>query len=194
MPAKNKVGLLGGSFNPPHGGHLEISLHAIERLKLDVVWWLVTPGNPLKDKSIYAPYEERLAHARVVAEGAPIVISDFEHQHGLQYTYQTIEALQQNYPDHDFVWMMGADSLASLHHWKNWRTLAETIPMAIFNRPSQSNQALKSQASLELAHCRLDEAAADALCGSKPPAWIFFPQTKNPLSSTALRKAAQKRT
>lgn len=192
--AAHKVGLLGGSFNPPHGGHLEISLYAIERLKLDAVWWLVTPGNPLKDQSIYAPYDTRLTAAREIAGDAPIIVSDFEKQHGLQYTAETVPALIKAHPDNHFVWLMGADSLATFHRWKEWRMLANAIPMAVFNRPGASEEALKSEAATALAHHRLDEKAGDALCGSKPPAWIFFPQTENPLSSTALRQAGLKRT
>ncbi|MHA7873524.1 MAG: nicotinate-nucleotide adenylyltransferase, partial [Hyphococcus sp.] len=119
-PYRRRIGLLGGSFNPAHDGHREISLEALRKLGLDAVWWLVTPGNPLKDAAEYAPFEERLRLARQTADHCDIVVSDFERRHGLQYTVDTLERLQLLHPSIQFVWIMGADSLESFHRWKDW--------------------------------------------------------------------------
>ena len=137
-PAKidrRSIGLLGGSFNPPHKGHREISLAALGRLRLDAVWWLVTPGNPLKDPAQYAPLDERLKQARKTADHPDIIVSDFERRHNLDYTIDTVERLQLLNPNIQFVWVMGADSLANFHEWKDWRRIANQIPLAIFQSP-----------------------------------------------------------
>lgn len=184
---RRRIGLLGGSFNPPHQGHREISLAALERLGLDAVWWLVTPGNPLKDPSIYADYQDRLRLARLVSNHADIVVSDFEHRHALTYTAETLDALQALNPNTAFVWLMGADGLENFHRWKNWRGIAETVPIAVFNRPGHSDAALKSEAAEALSTFQLPAENAMQLWNSPPPAWIFFPDTENPISSTAIR-------
>lgn len=184
---RRRIGLLGGSFNPPHQGHREISLAALERLGLDAVWWLVTPGNPLKDPKIYADYEDRLRLARVVAHHPDIVVSDFERRRGLQYTAETLDALQAINPNAAFVWLMGADGLENFHRWKEWRHIAETVPMAVFNRPGHGEEALSSEAAKELSAFRIDADDAMSLCETEPPVWVFFPDTENPLSSTAIR-------
>jgi len=185
--SQQKIGLLGGSFNPAHAGHREISLSAIDWLGLDAVWWLVTPGNPLKDIDSYAPYPERLATARHVADDERIVISNFEQRRGLQYTVDTLTTLWDDFPAMQFVWLMGADGLRDFHLWKDWRRIAETAPFAVFNRPGYETDALDSEAATELAHFRINEDAAKTLAGTEPPAWIFFDGTDNPLSSTAIR-------
>ena len=190
MPAsypKRRIGLFGGSFNPAHEGHREISITALTRLGLDCVWWLVTPGNPLKDKDLYAPIDERLRRARKTANHPDIVISDFESRHNLQYTVDTITRLRELNPDTEFVWIMGADSLQNFHRWRDWKKIAEMVPMAIFNRPGYESDALSGVAATELASARLTESEALALAESNPPAWIFFSDTNNPLSSTDIR-------
>ncbi|MEO1136570.1 MAG: L-histidine N(alpha)-methyltransferase [Pseudomonadota bacterium] len=184
---RRRIGLLGGSFNPPHQGHREISLAALERLGLDAVWWLVTPGNPLKDPSIYADYQDRLRLARLVSNHADIVVSDFEHRHGLTYTAETLDALQALNPNTAFVWLMGADGLENFHRWKNWRGIAEAVPIAVFNRPGHGDAALESEGAEALSAFRLPAEKAMELWDSPPPAWIFFPDTDNPISSTAIR-------
>ncbi|MAW79391.1 MAG: hypothetical protein CMI63_04085 [Parvularcula sp.] len=184
---RRRIGLLGGSFNPPHQGHREISLAALERLGLDAVWWLVTPGNPLKAPKIYADYEDRLRLARIVANHPDIVVSDFERRRGLTYTAETLDALQAINPNAAFVWLMGADGLDNFHQWKEWRHIAETVPMAVFNRPGHTDEALASEAAKELAAFRIDPDNAMLLSETEPPAWVFFPDTENPLSSTAIR-------
>ncbi len=186
----SRVGLLGGSFNPAHEGHREISLLALKRLELDAVWWIVSPGNPLKDAGGYAPYDERLQTARRVADHPRIVISNFEERKGLQYTVDTLEALRALWPQIDFVWLMGADSLATFHRWRDWRKIAALAPIAVFNRPGFETVFKTSQAAEELAAFRIDESAAASLAGAEPPAWIFIPDPMNPQSSTAMRTRA----
>lgn len=181
------VGLLGGSFNPAHHGHREISLAAIERLKLDAVWWLVTPGNPLKDAAGYAPYEDRLSAARRVADHPRIVISDFEARKGLQYTVDTLNTLHELWPQMRFVWLMGGDSLNRLHLWKEWRAIFELVPLAVFARPG-AEEALESEAARAYLDFRLSAEAAGELAGRDPPVWIYFDDIANPLSSTEIRR------
>lgn len=188
-----KIGLLGGSFNPAHDGHREISLAALKWLGLDSVWWLVTPGNPLKEAKDYAPYPERLATARLVADHERIVISNFEYRRNLQYTADTLKTLCNDYSGMHFVWLMGADSLKNFHLWRHWRDIAQTAPFAVFNRPGYETDALQSEAAEALAHFRIDIAAVKTLPGMEPPAWVFFDGTDNPASSTAIRKGDNKR-
>ena len=183
-----RIGLLGGSFNPAHAGHREISLAALDRLGLDAVWWLVTPGNPLKDSGIYAAYDDRLHQARKVARHPDIIVSDFEKRRNLQYTVDTLGQIIDANPTAQFVWLMGADSLANFHRWKDWRRIAELAPIAVFNRPEHGDDALKSEAGTALAPFRLSDADTDLL-SLEPPAWVFFEDFDNPLSSTAIRNA-----
>jgi len=186
-PYQRRIGLLGGSFNPPHEGHRLISIAALERLGLDAVWWLVTPGNPLKDPAVYAPLEERLHKARRFSNHPDIIVSDFEKRHSLQYTVDTIERLKLINPTTQFIWLMGADGLANFDQWKNWRRITEMAPIAVFNRPGYEGDALNSVAAKALSAFRINEDSPEALMQSEPPAWIFFSDTDNSLSSTALR-------
>ena len=190
--APRRIGLLGGSFNPAHEGHREISLAGLSRLGLDAVWWLVTPGNPLKDKKDYAPFQERMARARKVSAHPDIVVSDFEQRQGLQYTVDALERLRLLHPDTAFVWLMGADSLGGFHRWKNWRRIATLVPMAVFNRPGHGDAALAGEAARDLAAFRIDAGKAATLADAEPPAWIYFSDADNPLSSTAIRNASSK--
>lgn len=183
---RRRIGLLGGSFNPAHAGHREISLAARSRLNLDAVWWLVTPGNPLKDQASYADYDERLRTARDIADHRDIVVSDFEKRRGLQYTVDTLDQIKDANPHADFVWLMGADSLGNFHQWKDWRRIAELAPIAVFNRPGYGNAALNSEAAQALSAFRI-EPGEDDLLSREPPVWVYFPDTDNPMSSTALR-------
>ena len=184
---RSAVGLLGGSFNPAHEGHREISLKALERLGLDAVWWLATPGNPLKDAAGYAPYEERLRVARRVAAHPRIVVSDFEQRRGLQYTVDTIGMLRALWPQMRFVWLMGADSLAGFHLWKDWRSIFSLTPIAVFARPDFETAAMDSRAARTFAAFRIDASRAESLADEEPPAWIYFEDTANPASSTEIR-------
>lgn len=184
------IGLLGGSFNPAHDGHREISLAALASLGLDAVWWLVSPGNPLKDANGYAPYGERLAQARRAAADPRIVVSDFEARKNLRYTVDTVSLLQALWPQIRFVWLMGADSLDQFHLWKEWRRLFAAIPIAVFARPGFERAATESEAAQAFATFRLDDGAISRLAGAEPPAWGYFGDTRNPASSTELRRLA----
>lgn len=186
-PFLRRIGILGGSFNPAHAGHREISLAALDRLGLDAVWWLVTPGSPLKDPDTYADFDARLEMARAVADHDAISVSDFERREGLQYTVDTLARLRAAHPDCAFVWLMGADSLATFHRWKDWRRIADLAPIAVFNRPG-SEKALKSEAARALDAYRMDLKDGDLLAQDLP-AWTFIPETRNEISSTALRAA-----
>ncbi len=190
----SRIGLLGGSFNPAHDGHREISLEALKLLDLDAVWWLVTPGNPLKIPGDYAPYEERLALARRIADHPRIVVSNFEDRKGLQYTVDTIEALHDLWPQIHFVWLMGADSLAGFDRWKSWKRIASLVPIAVFNRPGSEAAVTESIAARALALFRTPAGRAAEIVSAEPPAWTYIETTRNPASATAIRdrRAAEK--
>jgi len=140
------IGLLGGSFNPAHRGHRAISLFAIEALGLDEVWWLVSPGNPLKDSKDMAPLAARLASARQAARRAPIRPTAIETRLGTRYTVDTLRRLVRLYPNRRFIWLMGADNLAQFHRWRDWRRIAALVPIAVATRPGYDARALKAPA------------------------------------------------
>ena len=189
-----RIGLFGGTFDPPHVAHLGASLLALKRLRLDRVWWLVTPGNPLKDTRGLAPIEERLAAARRLAHHPRIDVTGIEAQIGTPYTYETIVYLIRRCPNVRFVWIMGADNLRSFHRWDKWRGIAARVPIAVVDRLGPSLYATHGVAGRALAAARIPEAEAKTLANRKPPAWVFLHGLKSPLSSTALRAArAQQR-
>lgn len=183
-----RVGLLGGSFNPAHEGHRDISLTALKRLRLDQVWWLVSPQNPLKPEAGMAPLAERLAAARQVATHPRIIVTGLETRLGTRYTAETLAALSARFPRTRFVWLMGADNLVQLPRWHRWTRLFHTVSIAIFDRPSYSLGALGGLAARRFAHSRKATRQAGTLAGSRPPAWIFFHTRRNPASATALRE------
>ena len=152
-----RIGLLGGSFNPPHEAHRAISLFAIKRLKLDRVWWLVTPGNPLKSNGALNDLDTRMAAARKMADDPRIDISCLEAVIGIRYTFDTISYLRRRASGLRFVWIMGADNLAQFHRWQNWRRIASEVPIAVIDRPPQSFRALAAPAAQALARYRLPE-------------------------------------
>jgi nicotinate-nucleotide adenylyltransferase len=182
-----RIGLLGGSFNPPHVAHRAISLFAIKRLKLDRVWWLVTPGNPLKDDGALHDLDQRTEAARLMADDPRIDISCLESVIGTRYTVDTITYLRRRASGLRFVWIMGADNLAQFHHWQNWRRIASEVPIAVIDRPPQSFRALAAPAAQALARYRLPENEAGRLADQRPPAWVFLTGLKLKLSSTGLR-------
>ena len=184
-----RIGLLGGSFNPPHAAHRAISLFAIKRLKLDRVWWLLTPGNPLKDTGALHGLAERTAAARRIADDPRIDISCLEAVIGTRYTVDTIIHLRRRLSGVRLVWIMGADNLAQFHRWKDWRRIASEVPMAVIDRPPQSFRALAAPAAQALAHYRLPENQAARLTDAHAPAWVFLTGMKLNLSSTGLRNS-----
>ncbi len=183
-----RIGLLGGSFNPPHAAHRLISLLALKRLGLDRVWWLVTPGNPLKERDDLPPASVRLEAARALATHPRIVATGFEEEIGSHYTLETIRFLRERCPGVRFVWIMGADSLGSFQRWRGWREIAELMPIAVVDRPGSTLTATRSRAATALAPYRWDESDAARLAGAIPPAWVFLHGPRSFLSSTELRK------
>jgi len=182
-----KIGLLGGSFNPPHEAHLAVSRLALRKLGLDRVWWLVTPGNPLKDTRSLPPLPERVAAARRLAAHPRIDVTDLEAAIGTRFTADTIAWLTQRFPAVRFVWIMGADNLVKFDRWQNWRAIAEAVPIAVIDRFGASYAATASPAAQALAAARIREDDARSLPNRKAPAWVYLHGLKSPLSSTAIR-------
>jgi nicotinate-nucleotide adenylyltransferase len=182
-----RIGLLGGSFNPPHLAHRAISLFAIKRLKLDRVWWLVTPGNPLKSDRAPHDLTERMQAARHIADDPRIAVSCLESVIGTRYTIDTVRFLRRRASGLRFVWIMGADNLAQFHRWQDWRHIASEVPIAVIDRPPQSFRALASPAAQALARYRIPENQAANLAEHRTPAWVFLTGLKLSLSSTGLR-------
>jgi nicotinate-nucleotide adenylyltransferase len=182
-----RIGLLGGSFNPPHLAHRAISQFAIKRLKLDRVWWLVTPGNPLKNNGALHELHERVDAARQMANDPRIDVSCLESVIGTRYTVDTVNYLRRRVSGLRFVWIMGADNLAQFHRWQNWQRIASQMPIAVIDRPPQSFRALAAPAARALARYRVPEKEAGRLADLRPPAWVFLTGKKMNLSSTKLR-------
>jgi nicotinate-nucleotide adenylyltransferase len=185
-----RIGLLGGTFNPPHDAHVLISEIALRRLRLGQVWWLVTPGNPLKAGRPLPSIEDRAAACRVLARDPRIVVTTFEARLPTAYTAATLEFLTRRAPDAAFVWLMGADGLAHFHRWHAWRRIFATVPIAVIDRPGWHLKAAASPAALTFAGARRPELNAAALPGSRTPAWSLITGPLSPLSSTELRRRA----
>lgn len=197
MPAVNttkRVGLLGGSFNPAHDGHVHISLQALEKLDLDEVWWLVSPQNPLKPTKGMAPLDQRLADAGRMATDPRIRVTAIEKDLGTRYTDDTLKALRDRFPGTAFVWLMGADNLIQVPKWKRWQSVFRTVPVAVLARPTYSLRALSSRAARRFARARIRSYRAGALAGMKPPAWVFLKIPLHPESATRIRAARKSET
>jgi nicotinate-nucleotide adenylyltransferase len=184
-----RIGLFGGTFDPAHAAHRAACLLALRRLHLDRVWWLVTPGNPLKDTRGLAPLGKRVAAAQALAHHPRIDVTDVEAELGTSYTYATVSYLVRRCPGVRFVWIMGADNLRSFHRWQRWRDIAGLVPIAVVDRLGPSLYSTVGAAGQAMARYRLPETAATKLAEHKPPAWLFLHGLKSPLSSTALRAA-----
>ena len=185
------IGLLGGSFNPPHEGHRLISELALSRLGLDRLWWLATPGNPLKSRSELAELNARLAAARRLAPHPRISVTGFEAEIGSRYTCDTIRWLIRRAPGARFVWIMGADNLTQFHLWRHWQEIAVLTPILVVDRPGSTVRALSSRAAKALAPYRWHETEARAFARAEAPAFLFLHGRRSNLSSTALRKSRQ---
>lgn len=183
-----RIGLFGGTFNPPHQAHLAACLLAMKRLGLDRVWWLVTPANPLKDTRGLVPLDQRIDAIRAFARHPRIAVTGFEAAIGSRYTFKTLSHLRRRCPGVHFVWIMGADNLRSFHRWRRWQEIARLTPLAVIDRLGPSLYAIGGIAGQALGRWRLPETAARSLPARKPPAWIYLHGLKSPLSSTALRQ------
>jgi nicotinate-nucleotide adenylyltransferase len=184
-----RIGLLGGSFNPAHDGHRSISLAALAALGLDEIWWLVSPGNPLKPDRGMAPLEARFASARRAARLAPIRVTAIERELGSVYTADTLAALVRLYPDHRFIWLMGEDNLAQFHRWRDWRRIASLVPIAVVTRPGYGGAALKARAWGWLRGFVRPAAMARSWTCWRPPALVLLQVPPDRTSATALRAA-----
>lgn len=188
------IGLLGGSFNPAHEGHIHISMEALKRLGLREVWWLVSPHNPLKNKKDLMDYDDRLATARQMALPyfPRIRVLDIERRLGTRYTADTLEQMRRLFPRARFVWLMGADNLAGFHRWQEWDNILKNIPIAVFDRAPHSHRALRSRAALAFSRFRLPEYALMHVAETAPPAWAYLHLRRDPHSATQIRKTLGK--
>jgi nicotinate-nucleotide adenylyltransferase len=183
-----RVGLFGGSFNPPHEGHAHVAETAKRRLNLDRVIWLVSPQNPLKSRDETADLAERVAQAQAIASGPGMIVSDLESRLGSAYTIDTVRALKARFPGVRFVWIMGADSLASFHRWRGWTQIMREVPVAVVSRPWISLKSRFSPAAQRFARYRVPAAEVMSLPDRKAPAWAFLFGRFNFQSSTNLRE------
>jgi nicotinate-nucleotide adenylyltransferase len=184
-----RIGLFGGSFNPAHEGHRLVALQCLRRLARDRVWLLVSPGNPLKDRAELAPLAERVATTEALMDHPQLDVTGFEAAHDFRYTWQTLDWLVAAEPGVSFIWIMGADSLASFDRWERWQDIARTVPMAVYARPGTTLRATRSRAAVALAQFRLPEDKAAVLAESPPPAWVYLRGIMSAQSSTAIRTA-----
>lgn len=183
------IGLFGGSFNPAHEGHLHVSNTALLRGALDQVWWLVTPGNPLKDTSQLESLVGRIKKCHALITHPAIKVTAVEAQYNLRYTQETLALLKRLAPRVNFVWIMGADNLKNFHKWQNWRQIADQMPMLIIDRPGSTLSYRSAQAAIALSKYRVDERDAKLLGIMDAPAWAFIHAPRNTMSSTAIRNA-----
>jgi nicotinate-nucleotide adenylyltransferase len=186
---RRRIGLLGGSFNPAHEGHRSVSLQAMKQLRLDQVWWLVSPQNPLKERSGMAAFENRLASAQSVAAGHPgLVVTDLEQRLGTRYSIETLRWLTRRCRAR-FVWLIGADILLQLPQWRGWHRLVGLVPIAVVDREPYSYQALAGRMARRYAASRWPERDAPGLADGDPPAWVYLRLRRQRVSSTAIRRA-----
>ena len=186
-----RIGLLGGSFNPAHAGHLHISEVALKRLGLDAVWWLVSPQNPLKSSDGMAPLAERMASAHAAARHPRILVTDMEQAFGSTYTAVTLQKMRRRFPRARFVWLMGADNMRQIPRWKRWGAIFETTPVAVIARPEYVWNAMHGKAARRYERARLGERSASALARRNPPAWIYLTTRLHPASATEIRAGRQ---
>jgi nicotinate-nucleotide adenylyltransferase len=186
-----QVGLFGGSFNPPHAGHALVADIALRRLALDQVWWMVTPGNPLKNGRELAPLAERLHLSEDITKNPRIKVTAFEAAHHIRFTADTLALVRARNPGVDFVWIMGADSLRDFHRWQRWREIMMTFPIAVIDRPGATLSFLSSVVAKTFDYARIDERDAQQLARMRAPAWTFIHGPRSPLSSSAIRQVTK---
>lgn len=184
---KGRIGLLGGSFDPAHAGHVHISQEALRRFDLDQVWWLVSPQNPLKSR-VATSLADRMKGALTLVNDARIQVLDYETQIGSQYTYSTLRHLIRDFPDVDFVWLMGADNLAQFHRWQHWHEIAQSVPLGILARPGHRMAGLCSKTARVYRAARVPQRDSQDLARRAAPAWCFVNIPMSALSSTQLRR------
>lgn len=182
-----RIGLLGGSFNPAHRGHRHISLEAMRALRLDEIWWLVSPGNPLKEKGDMAPFEARIGSALRAARGGRIKVSDFERREKTRFTIDTVRHLKKRHPEHRFIWLLGSDTLQNFHKWRDWRGLAREVPIAVIRRPGYDSSALAARAMGWLRRFVHPSSQASHWTEWSAPAILFLRLSPDPTSATAIR-------
>ena len=182
------VGLFGGSFNPPHAGHVLLAEIALRRLRLDQLWWIVTPGNPLKSQRELMPLNQRLAACEAITEDPRIKVTAFEAAHHIRYTADTLALVKRKNRDVNFVWLMGADGLKNFHLWQRWQKIALTFPIAVIDRPGSTLSHMSSLLAKTFDYARMDEDDAPKLARLMAPAWTFIHGPRSSLSSSAIRK------
>jgi nicotinate-nucleotide adenylyltransferase len=185
-----RIGLFGGSFDPAHAGHVHVTLWALRAFRLDRVWWLVSPGNPLKPDAP-ADLSRRLAAARELVRDRRVVVTDVEARIGTRHTAATLRALRRRYPGVRFVWLMGADNLRTFHRWDRWATILEQVPVGVLARPGEQVKAGLSPAARRFARWRVPQREAAKLPRMTPPAWTLLSGPMLDLSSTELRAAGR---
>ena len=185
--AGQRIGLYGGSFNPAHDGHRHVSLIALQRLQLDVVWWLVTPGNPLKDTRALPPLAGRIAAAARIARHPRLVVTGVEAEFGTRYSADLVRQLTMRLADRRFVWIIGSDNLAGFHLWDRWQAITGSVPIAVVNRPGWLTAPLNAPMAHDLRDWRLPETAAVRLADYRAPAWIHLTAPRTAAASTMLR-------
>jgi nicotinate-nucleotide adenylyltransferase len=185
--ANKRIGILGGSFNPAHRGHLHISKQALQLLQLDEIWWMVSPQNPLKSSDNMANLKTRIESAENVAQDRRIRVTDIEIELGTTYTAETLAKLKQNFPKARFVWLMGADNLMQIPKWKAWQSIFKSVPIAIFTRPTYTNRALAGFAARRFARYRVAESRAHRLSAMQAPVWAFLNIKPDAISATRVR-------
>ncbi len=180
------IGLLGGSFDPPHPGHVHITQEAMKAFSLDRVWWLVSPGNPLKSRGP-APLDDRMAAAQRIMRHPRVTVTDLEARLGTRITADTLAALRAMYPQVRFVWLMGADNLAQFHKWRDWPYIMDTVPIGVLARPGDRISARMSPAARLYKNYRISGSASHLLARADAPAWCFVNVPMSEISSSAIR-------
>ena len=186
---RQRIGLFGGSFNPPHEGHLNLCDLALKQLQLDQIWWMVTPGNPLKDTRELPSLLDRIVLCKELVTDNRIKITGFEASHKVRYTADTVRLVKRLRPRQKFVWLMGADNLATFHTWQQWQDIFQTMPIAVFDRPGFHLKAMASPAAHKFKQYQINQFAAKRLATKPAPAWSYLTHKLSPLSSTQLRLA-----